>query len=144
MSVHPQTKRIASGIKYEWNMFRYCYNNISSEEADEDRKKHDLLLEGLLLHARVLRDFFTKKPKKDDVSAIHFFDDPAVWENIKDTLCPYLWKHRERINKYLAHLTYDRLRKDKMWNCGAIFGELEHAWQQFYSLLPQKRKAWFK
>ena len=143
MSVHPQAGDIAKKIKYEWDMLQYCYRRISNDQANADIPEQNLFLEVFLLHARVLKDFFIRDPSQDDVSVIHFFDDTAGWQNIKNTLCPYLIQHQRRLNKYLAHLTYDRLREDKVWEVEAIFNELEYAWQQFYALLPQERKEWF-
>lgn len=143
MSVHPQARDIVKKIKYEWDMLQYCYRRISHDQANADIHEQNLFLEAFLLHARVLKDFFIRDPRQDDVAAIHFFDDTAGWQKIKNTLCPYLRQHQRRLNKYLAHLTYDRLREDKVWEWGVIFNEIEYAWQQFFSLLPQERKEWF-
>jgi len=143
MSVHPQARDIVEKIKYEWNMLQYCYKRMSNEQVNTDMYEQNLFLEAFLLHARVLKDFFIRDPSQDDVSAIHFFDDAAEWQNIINILCPYLRQHQKRLNKYLAHLTYERIREDKVWEVIAIFNELEYAWQQFYALLPQERKEWF-
>lgn len=124
-------------------MFVHCYSELKNEEEDIAWGKHCLHLEGFLLHARILRDFFINDQRQDDVLAIHFFDDVTVWEDIKQSLCPYLRRHKQRINKYLAHLTYDRLRRDKLWHIDTIYEELVQAWQQFYSSLPQERQALF-
>jgi len=143
MSIHPQAERIAPKIKYEWNMLQYCHSRISDEWTNADLSKRNLLLEDFLLHARVLRDFFVGRPRQDDASAAHFFENAAVWESIAVNFCAYLRQHKQRLDKYLAHLTYSRLNEDKNWDVNIIYNELVQARQQFYSLLPQVRQEWF-
>jgi hypothetical protein len=57
MSVHPQAAIISSKIKYEWDMFQWLANRIANEWQTSDQMQRNLLLEGCLLHAKVLRDF---------------------------------------------------------------------------------------
>jgi hypothetical protein len=144
MGLHPQAQAIAAKIQYALNMLQYCSTRIQNEWADADDCLRNLLLEDFLLHARILRDFFVGSPREDDVSAAHFFDDPSYWLAISASFCPYLKQHKTRLDKYLAHLTYSRLNEDKNWDLNVIHSEIAHAGQQFYSLLPPERQAWFQ
>jgi hypothetical protein len=144
MSLQPQAQAITPKIKYELNMLQYCFTRIQNEWAGADDSLRNLLLEDFLLHARVLRDFFVSSPRQDDVSSTHFFNDSTPWSALSASFCPYLKQHKTRLDKYLAHLTYSRLNEDKNWDLNAIYSEIANAWQQFYSLLPPERQAWFR
>jgi hypothetical protein len=144
MSDHPQAAIISAKIKYEWDMFQWLANRIANGWQTSDQMQRNLLLEGFLLHARVLRDFFVADPRQDDVSAKHFFDDTSIWENAAANLCPYLRQNQIRLNKLLAHLTYSRLNESKNWDPYVITNELNQACRQFYSLLSNQRQEWFQ
>ena len=122
---------------------RYGYARIQREWDEADARWRNMLLEDFMLHARVLRAFFVDEPRRDDVSARHFFDDPAPWTRASAGLCSYLIEHRERLNKYIAHLTYSRLKEDKQWNEHIVYRELTTAWQQFFAMLSPERQRWF-
>ena len=139
----------AEKILYEVDMVRWIGQQIS-QEAENKRnsiRTNDLLLEGLLLHARVLYDFLVHNPKQDDISAQDYFDDSSDWKKTAEKLCPYLSadekKNYKRLNKKLAHLTYSRLTEDKDWDFKAIASELQTAWETFQSDLPAERQKWF-
>jgi hypothetical protein len=144
MSLHYQAKDIAPKIVYELDMFAYCYRRIEQEWPTADRGLKNLLLENFLLHARVLRGFLVDTPHQDDVSARHFFDDPDTWTTVSVGLCPYLVHHRDRLNKYVAHLTYSRLDEDKNWDPNIVCAEVMLAWRRFFSMLPIERQGWFQ
>jgi len=142
--MHPKAQVISSKVRYEWEMLRYAYQQIQNQRNITEERHINMLLEDFLLHSRVLRDFFVQEPKnKDDVSASHFFDDPSIWNSIKSSHCAYLQKNRTRLNKYLAHLSYDRLNEDKRWDIKKIFNEINNVWKAFYSILPPERRIWF-
>jgi hypothetical protein len=47
--------------------------------------------------------------RDDDVIAEDYFDDPALWENLRLPISAKLRKARDRAGKEMAHLTYARL-----------------------------------
>lgn len=127
------------------------------------------LLENFLLHARVLRDFFqdrnreqqklTDRYKKspdalrgalkrleDDLFASDFMDDEFRFMDNEDPL-EFLrtGELRTRLNKALAHLSFDRIEyeKDKDWDIQRVFDGLSDAWEQFWNLLPAECRSWF-
>jgi len=142
--MHPHADAIAKKVQYELSMFRYAYQRMQNEWLDSDSLHRNILLETFLLHARVLRDFFVQNPKGDDVSASHFYDDPNIWISITSNHCTYLQNNRTRLNKYLAHLTYDRINEDKNWQTDIIFKEVCTAWELFHSMLNKDQQALFK
>ena len=137
-------KKIAQKVRYELDMFNIAYR-LLNEPTTSDQFNHNLLLEGFLLHARVLRDFLRPDPPRDDdVLARHFFNNPAEWEQKESDLCPYLHDDKARINKKLAHLTYSRLTAAEGWDDATIHREINDAWDQFWSLLPRHKRKWFQ
>jgi hypothetical protein len=145
MSLHQHAEAIAPKIWYELDMVRYGYARIQREWDAADTRWRNMLLEDFMLHARVLRAFFVDDPRRDDdVSARHFFDDSAPWETVAVGLCSYLKKHKKRLDKYMAHLTYSRLDEDKEWCDQIVFSELTAAWETFFAMLPPERQRWFQ
>ncbi len=100
-------------------------------------------MEGFLLHARVLHDFLIRRPRQDDVSACHFFDDASHWRTVSSDMCPYMRENMGRLNKKLAHLTYSRQTEDEQWDFYVIRDEVSHAWRTFLDALQYDRRKWF-
>ncbi len=70
------------------------------------------LIESFAVHLRALLDFFYLESSKndDDILAVHFFNDPNVWEAAKPKLTPAeLRAIKTRVKKEVAHLTYKRI-----------------------------------
>ena len=134
------TRGVAQKVCYERSMLDWCAQQIALPKSDDANQSH-LMLEGFLLHARVLRDFLVKSKSSrcDDVLAEHFLEEPVVctWS------CPHLREHKERLDKLLAHLTYTRLDAEKEWNVTKIHAEIECAWRKFLDALPEKTRQWF-
>jgi hypothetical protein len=159
---------IASAISYEWEML---YSTLQSLQdlrrcrADPagmapalaaiqfvgtslNDRLESALLESFLLHARSLRDFFysDRKTFKDDVLAGDFFDDPDHWRKVRPLLGPHLSVSRGRLNKALAHLSYERIElseADRLWDVKTIDTELEVVKDAFLAALPVERRQWF-
>jgi hypothetical protein len=82
-----------------------------------DKTTENILVESFLIHARNLIDFLqpTTHLRDDDVIAADFFVGAAVdWEDVFKKVNIFtpamdIEGIRDRINKRLAHLTYDRL-----------------------------------
>ena len=144
MPLHRDAKEIAPKVEYDWDMFVYFSERIKREYLAADKRTKNLLLEGFLLHARILYDFLVKSPcREDDVSATHFFDDASEWCTVRSDFCPYLRENKTRLNKKLAHLTYSRLTEEEEWEDGTIFDEIFRAWHTFLEKLPEDRREWF-
>ncbi|HEY4213762.1 MAG TPA: hypothetical protein VGM84_19950 [Steroidobacteraceae bacterium] len=70
------------------------------------------LLESFTVHARSLFDFLqAASPRDDDVIAEDFFQAPETWDQIRlqEPIAAALKTARGRVNKEIAHLTYERL-----------------------------------
>ena len=137
----------AKKVKYEWDMFTWTVDRCLKNWNDLRKPEQNMVLEDMLLHARVLRDFFTMpKPqgeKEDDITAEHFVEDPDSWRKQAPSLCPYLEQNRKRLNKKLTHLTTARLTLDERWKPQVISRELKVAWEKFLSSVPETSQAWF-
>jgi hypothetical protein len=107
------------------------------------------LVEPFTLHFRVLYDFLWADPRRDDVSARHWFPD-GHWE-AKPT--DALREARRRTNKEIAHLTYTRttIHGDEwIWPREEIveglrtgsFGFLDRAPEDL--LCPRFNSAWWQ
>jgi hypothetical protein len=144
MAIHPKAKLAAPLIRYERKMLHYCHDEIMKGWENSDNGKRNVLLEAFLLHARVLKEFFSIRKKHDGVSSIDFLENTKEWRRKEKSLCRYLKRHRIPINKYLTHLTYSRLHKKMNWEVDTIYNELEDAWQHFYGFLSSEHKVWFK
>jgi hypothetical protein len=82
---------------------------------------YNALIESFTIHARALIHFLYPKRKEDsDVLAADFFDDAGAWPKICQQEEPIEFgRARERVNKEIAHLTYDRqlvTPDNKRWN----------------------------
>ena len=67
------------------------------------------LLESFVIHYRALLDFFYANPRRDDVSANHYFDSVDGWPKLRPPETEVLKTSRKRAGKEIAHLTYARL-----------------------------------
>ena len=119
--------------------------------TDEVREISDRL-ESLLLHVRVLREFFyywefrknkSQKQKPDDVIAEDYIPD---WPNRCPPIGQYLRNNKERLDKSLAHLSILRVqykRTEKRWDIAALRNELLPVIETFRSNLPASMQRWF-
>lgn len=146
MPIHQQAQQIAPHVAYEVESF------FQSIERLERLRGQDVIndnhrIENALSHARVICDFLFAAPRGNcpDVSARHFFDNPSQWTAAPDNLCPYIKQHRERLNRSVPHLSYDRLQYEanKEWDLHTIASEIKNAWEFFLSALPSQRRQWF-
>lgn len=123
-----------------------------------DRVLRNLWYEGLALHARVLRDFFFTKVKKDgnrntydtDIVAVDYFPSPATWPYTSFTLAPYLAENKERMDCALAHLATHRIafdKDDKNWDASTLRSEIFAKWFEFMRTLSVEDSTaaeWFR
>lgn len=97
------------------------------------------LLESFAIHTRVLNDFFysEKRKKRDDIIAVRF---SPTWEKPPEKT-PILRKASCRVNKEVAHLTYDRLWKSlpaKEWMIWETTIELLSVALKFFNSVDEK------
>ncbi len=102
----------------------------------------NLFLEALLLHTRVLRDFFLAHGRKDDILITDFLRSKPRFK----------FRHlssnatKKRLDKLLAHASFTRPRLARKWPVGAIQQEIVQAWLLFMLRLEKqdpKARAWF-
>lgn len=120
---------------------------VPVHESAPGRLKRRLRIEGLLLHARVLRDFFLCDSRNpDDILAVDFLEKADNWSS--DGLFGYLQANRERMDKMLAHLTYsgaEFVRTGEIeWRFDDIHDEIKAAWDRFLPCLNDERRPWFE
>ena len=155
---------VAKKVMYEFSMFNFLCDKLRSEyqesetfapgdvtfvgtassSIEEDRTTF-ALLESLLLHTRVLHDFFYKQRHLDDIVASDFVTEWETWRPQKDE---YLGNpdRKDRLDKALAHLTLRRVEYDsneKKWNVDAIQEAVENPMNTFLENLPPEIKPWF-
>lgn len=162
MSARPQycTKDHAAKVGYEFRMFKYLCDKLESTREtrfleparvifvgtggfDEEELHLSAMLESLLLHTRVLIDFFSDKKDSDNLIASDFVD---AWNKSLITQCVYLNKRKPRLNKAVAHLAAMRVEyetDEKQWEITTIHAEMEKVIDQFTKKLTDERKAWF-
>ncbi len=147
-----EMKEVAGFVSHEWKQFSWAASVIVRElplgtapdewciGTGDQSEPEDALVEVYLLHARVLRDFFSRSRSElrsfnqTDVLAENFFDAPAQWNQ---PTFNYLLeqRHTERLNRALAHLSYHRIDYEvtgKNWNTKVITAEISDAWKAFF------------
>jgi len=102
------------------------------------------LIESFTLHARALLDFLyeSESPKRDDMIASDFFDDPSQWFATRPPMTPLLDTVRKRVGKETAHLTYHRQQlspEQKEWRFMAIAQDIKGVIEVFVSQVPPGR-----
>jgi len=118
-------------------MFRRCFDRWRAlNEKDPDWNS---VLEGALLHFRVLRDFFLSSARKydDDVLAADYVTpwNPPRQEIFAET--------KEEIDKRLAHLTTRRLQPAMTWKRGEMESAIEQLIASFEGSLRAPESRWF-
>jgi hypothetical protein len=124
-------KTAATCASYEFEMFIAASNLLillrKSSDTPEVVALRNIALESTLIHARNLRDFFSPNGRDNDVLARDFVTPlPRI-------AMPYLRRGAtgRRIDKLLAHPSYDRSRLSKQWPIGTLRNELSQAWKLF-------------
>ena len=119
---------------------------------DEDLCEMSDRLESLLLHTRVLREFFyywefrndkINRQKPDDVIAEDFIPD---WTSHRPPIGQYLRENKERLDKSLAHLSTLRVqykRTDKRWDIASLRRELLPVIETYRRVLLDPMQPWF-
>jgi hypothetical protein len=148
----PRFKEAVGLVLYELWMLRECAHMA----RPADRVSRNLWYEGIIIHARVLRDFFFTKVNekgkratcKDDIVAVDYFATGSAWRYTSQNLSPYLKGNKKRMDRALAHLSFDRLGyKDKEWSQSHLLSEIGAMWFEFLEKLDKHNEpaaAWFR
>jgi hypothetical protein len=84
---------------------------------------------------RNLIEFFypSDKVHPDTIIAAHYQNQ---WEK---NIPPWLDDERTDAHKFLAHLTYDRIKNEKMWDYPKMSKHINAIFDEFYGKVPQER-----
>ena len=143
-------QRVASKVYYELSMFIETCKRLYeiSRQDSQDQFLTNVYLQSFLIHSRNLRDFLTRSRNDrgvhtDDVLAVDFFSGSEKWS--PPDVPPYLKENRIRLNRSLAHLSYDRLvfHSDKDWAIHTVREEIKGLWENFFAALTEEKQAWF-
>ena len=102
-------------LLYEIKMLNYTARSISSEIVQSNNVLKCSLIESFCIHVRtLLKFFFDSKPFITDAVAGDFYKHEKEWIKIRESITSNheieeLFRINERVNKEIAHLTYDRL-----------------------------------
>jgi hypothetical protein len=102
-----------------------------------------------------MRDFFFTKVDKygirstypTDIVAVDYFATPAIWPYTSAALPVYLDQHKVRMDRAIAHLSFDRLTFDKKWDATSLLSEIFGKWFEFIAKLDQDNPSaasWFR
>jgi hypothetical protein len=133
---------------------RCLRDGYASPASFPEGRTKDVFLESFLLHYRNLRDFLCPRlkeqdqaPSNDTVVASDFLD-MEVPQNMADA--SVLGKDRTRINKMLAHISYQRAKYKRMgedeWLVHTMCRKMVKGLQEFLKRLAAfapDRRAWF-
>lgn len=110
LPIHHQAQNIARYVAYEVEMFFKTIDQLEHHQGQDDLDDNQRL-ENVLLHARVIYNFLFTTPHVSypGVSARDFSDNPSHWFPGVDVHCPHLKQRRERLNRLVHHLSYDRI-----------------------------------
>jgi len=140
-------RKAIDSVLYELWVLRTSGPPVWEEDLIESNRR----VETMVLHARVLRDFFFVNPNlpvnATDIVATDFFANAKKdWPHTRGNLSPYLAKNKTRMDRALAHLSYDREKwtgRDKIWDSAPIFAEIGDKWFEFLDRLSASNEPAF-
>lgn len=148
-ALHPtpeQLKKMAAHIRYELQALNLGLN-VFQMFRPQEKQEWVIGLEGFLLHARVLHEFFhAAKRSKDNLMAKDYLDDVSTWAPVGEISSTVL----VRINKQLAHLSLQRgdySDEDFNWSgveLQRIFEVIRVDYAQFLQCINPDYRAWFE
>lgn len=154
MDSRTKLKEAVAFVLYELWMLREC----AHMSRPATRVTRNLWYEGLVVHSRVLRDFFFTKVDKtgkpitldDDIVAVKYFATPSTWPYTSRNLPPYLKENKERMDRSVVHLSFDRLTyqtEGKDWSATSLLSEIGDKWFEFLAKLEHENEpaaSWFR
>lgn len=131
----------SDALYYEWWMLRSLAQGMVSGIAGQG-VINNALLESFSIHARALLDFlYAENPRRDDVIAEDFLENPDKWHRVRPAKTDTLKKVHSRVGKEVAHLTYARLgltHEMKQWPFVQIANDLSAALNGFLRIVPRQ------
>ncbi len=139
---------VAIHIAYEIETMIFAADHLDGMHISPAVKPHgkekDVFLEAFLLHYRNLRAFLCPSLQsgvtQDDVLASDFMKEPRP-RDLADARV--LGKGQTRINKLLAHISYERERHQKCWAVQEMRDKMVEAYVRFIGSLPQPLQGAF-
>jgi hypothetical protein len=139
----PEKKQSVEHIFYELQMLLDC--RVLFENAAEKYRQasnvqdqmtwsatQNAIIESFLLHFRNLKQFLDNKQYPNDVKARDYapawLSDPALADAAEDT----------RVNRKLAHLSYDRVGGNRGWNLEPMEKRICTVFQKFLGTIEVK------
>ena len=128
-------------LHYEIQMLRGTMTLLATQAFGESVLSN-ALIESLTIHARALIHFLYPSGQlaDSDVLAEDFFDDSKCWLTIRPEEPTAFGRARGRVNKEIAHLTYDRqlvTPELKGWDFVALGNAILEVLQVFLAAVPR-------
>jgi hypothetical protein len=149
-----QLRAGAKLIEYELAMLAEAarlWTDGLAEYSRPNKMQRRIVTDVFLLHARNLLDFVSPRPnpRSTDVLAEHY---ESSWSCPGRTgIANYtIDEWRARIDKLLAHVTYDRhgilesIGEEPRWPIEELYREITGRIDEFLESLPESRRVWFK
>lgn len=134
---------LARDVVYELRMVLLAGGRLKALGMPEGNEyEWSAWVEVLLVHSRVLADFFGKPPAGDDLSADAY---ASSWDRNSDDI-RWLRGHVPAINKRVMHLTAYRHRAREVVDApdvGELVGRVTRTFVAFLAQLPPDRRKWF-
>ena len=113
-------------------------------ELAQELSAQNALLESFTIHARALLAFLypPDNPRKSDVLAEDFFDDPEEWNRLRPPKAAVLDQVNTRVGREIAHLTYNRQEgtpEAKKWPIPEIARAIHSVVRLFLQTVPRDR-----
>lgn len=144
-----ELKSAAEHLAFDGYHFR-CYVRLHRESKIQSPTLHQAVVYSLLLHLRVLLDFFFASPVKDDVCVDHFRRTLSEFRKsfpiqILEPASTDVTDLSENLNKLLAHLTATRWEKPRptMDAYEKHFDAMNRLIDRFRDALPDDVRAAF-
>lgn len=127
MTKKTDQQRVFGDVKYEVNMMNATANALA-KKAKAGLK--NVLLESFLLHSKNIFEFLTlaKQNGNREILAVDYCD---WYPSVGLAGMPTVARFAPKIEDYLLHLSYNRLKKKPNWPVGKILKEVNGAWRKF-------------
>lgn len=131
-------------VLYEYKMMNWTAKELFKATPKEGYL-HNAILESFAIHVRNLIEFlFSNELRyKDDILAMHFFEDNSEWSKIRPKQTLILKNALKQANKLVAHLTYSRIRfsyDERMWRFVNIVDEINDVFENYFAKNVFKEK----
>jgi hypothetical protein len=146
-----ELEEAAVHVRYEVNMLLFAVGVVggchSSPQSTPEENDRNVALDSFLLHFRNLRAFLCPKLQRveaDDILAGDFLKRPEFFD-VADS--DALAVDKKRIDKMLAHVSYNRTKYindgDEVWMCARLASTMLANFDRFLAALPDHRTRWF-